>query len=767
MIRRFLRMMFADVAGTASPGVPANEGWEKRSLIRSVRRVVLLFAAMWQVAMALAAFSALGPAAWPLALAAAGISIVALVAFRMPRLDGVVPVAMAALGLGAYLASGDLDSVLVFTAAWQVNLSSFVAGLLILNPFAVPVVMATSLSVAGGILWMLPQWGAEFPVQVVVTQFAIIGALKWGGVKLVRAATDADTVAADLARAHRRQRLDEHTSAEMAEQSRVLHDTAINTLGAIANGGAGTADADQVREQCARDVAVLSALGGRHPLLQRADIMDVFTQPGLPTRRRGADDAQLERWGRALPEATVAGIVSCVREAVTNATKHSGADGVVVEAEADGSTLVVTVSDDGVGFVPEAHHSGSGIGLSILDRARDLGFDASVDSTPGRGTTVRIVVPDAPRPQPDAAVPARTADHALYARAGELWGLGVAVVSVILTVAGSADYAYALFPMIAIMLVSWFVYRTFPRVRSTPVFLVSLIVSTCAVFLLAATATTFGTDGAVHWHALAPTGPFVLLLTATQRRWARTAAVVAWAGTAVTLSVSLREVSTVAAAIVLVAAGVGVGFSGVWAVFQGVLRSLGDQAARSRHELDDARIRADLDAATQRNYRRWISAGLDSAIDLLRAIAERTLATQSPATCAACATEERHLRQIVQISPRFVNLSRELPQTLRIARAREVSLFLRTGDVDAPDIATARSIARSISASIAGLERGDTLRASLFPIAEGLQLTLLGHRITLDPEAAGTTLRKRIGSSELVEITYHRTDEGHRRHDRE
>jgi signal transduction histidine kinase len=83
-----------------------------------------------------------------------------------------------------------------------------------------------------------------------------------------------------------------------------------------------------------------------------------------------------------------------VQEALTNAVRHSRAAKVTVEvANADG--LDVTIQDDGQGFEPGARNvRGKRLGLtSMRDRASVLGGSLTIDSAPGRGSTVRLEVP--------------------------------------------------------------------------------------------------------------------------------------------------------------------------------------------------------------------------------------------------------------------------------------------------------------------------------------------------------------------------------------
>jgi PAS domain S-box-containing protein len=86
-----------------------------------------------------------------------------------------------------------------------------------------------------------------------------------------------------------------------------------------------------------------------------------------------------------------------MREAITNALKHSGCDELDASLEIGTDGLVGTVSDDGNGFDPVAapldgHRAGLGLG-SMRERAKMVGGQLNLTSRPGEGTTVRIRVP--------------------------------------------------------------------------------------------------------------------------------------------------------------------------------------------------------------------------------------------------------------------------------------------------------------------------------------------------------------------------------------
>jgi signal transduction histidine kinase len=79
-------------------------------------------------------------------------------------------------------------------------------------------------------------------------------------------------------------------------------------------------------------------------------------------------------------------------EAIQNATKHSGAPRVVVRLARGDRGALVEIADQGCGF--DLEQVGSSPGLTgMRDRIEAVGGSARVDSAPGRGTTVRFLVP--------------------------------------------------------------------------------------------------------------------------------------------------------------------------------------------------------------------------------------------------------------------------------------------------------------------------------------------------------------------------------------
>ncbi|WP_405878861.1 GAF domain-containing sensor histidine kinase [Streptomyces sp. NBC_01136] len=98
---------------------------------------------------------------------------------------------------------------------------------------------------------------------------------------------------------------------------------------------------------------------------------------------------------RALPAAQEEAMLRVAQEALHNALRHSGAGRVDVTLKKRGPGVVLRVGDDGSGFDPTAiRTAGRHLGLvSMRDRSSGVGGTLTVESAPGRGTTIEMEVP--------------------------------------------------------------------------------------------------------------------------------------------------------------------------------------------------------------------------------------------------------------------------------------------------------------------------------------------------------------------------------------
>jgi PAS domain S-box-containing protein len=81
------------------------------------------------------------------------------------------------------------------------------------------------------------------------------------------------------------------------------------------------------------------------------------------------------------------------QEALHNTVRHARANNVTIKMVCEGGRITLEVSDDGVGFDPGGEFPGH-LGLrSMRERAQRLGGTLTLESEPGAGTAVRVLIP--------------------------------------------------------------------------------------------------------------------------------------------------------------------------------------------------------------------------------------------------------------------------------------------------------------------------------------------------------------------------------------
>jgi two-component system sensor histidine kinase UhpB len=80
------------------------------------------------------------------------------------------------------------------------------------------------------------------------------------------------------------------------------------------------------------------------------------------------------------------------QEALTNVARHAHATGVELRLQQKGTRAVLTVRDDGCGLSPGALPSAHGI-RGMRERAMLIGAQLHIESTPGRGTEIKLSIP--------------------------------------------------------------------------------------------------------------------------------------------------------------------------------------------------------------------------------------------------------------------------------------------------------------------------------------------------------------------------------------
>jgi PAS domain S-box-containing protein len=105
-------------------------------------------------------------------------------------------------------------------------------------------------------------------------------------------------------------------------------------------------------------------------------------------------DCKVRNLPRILDHDVALSLFRVVQEALRNVIRHSHAAQVQVELFADGPTIRLRITDDGVGFDSAAPEHAEGLGLvSMKERLRLVGGECTISSQPARGTRVEARVP--------------------------------------------------------------------------------------------------------------------------------------------------------------------------------------------------------------------------------------------------------------------------------------------------------------------------------------------------------------------------------------
>lgn len=207
--------------------------------------------------------------------------------------------------------------------------------------------------------------------------------------------------------------------ATLRERNRLaanLHDTLLQTLGGIGfQIGAGEAEA-ALPDRAGKPIAQLavarrildhavqelrsSVWALRSPPLQGksfpAALQEVVEREGLGRATR--IEVRTEGDFSHVSDFVAGNLVFAAQEALRNALKHAAPRVVTLEATTAARTgwISVSIRDDGAGFVPGqvsgAHQGHFGL-VGMRERIERLEGTLHLESTPGRGTTVRLEVP--------------------------------------------------------------------------------------------------------------------------------------------------------------------------------------------------------------------------------------------------------------------------------------------------------------------------------------------------------------------------------------
>jgi signal transduction histidine kinase len=99
--------------------------------------------------------------------------------------------------------------------------------------------------------------------------------------------------------------------------------------------------------------------------------------------------------GERISPAVETALYRIAQEALTNVVRHSHAHTVGILLERRKDRVILFVEDDGIGFDPESNGNGN-LGLvGMRERAELLGGTLAIESIAGKGTTIKVEVPNA------------------------------------------------------------------------------------------------------------------------------------------------------------------------------------------------------------------------------------------------------------------------------------------------------------------------------------------------------------------------------------
>ncbi len=159
---------------------------------------------------------------------------------------------------------------------------------------------------------------------------------------------------------------------------------------------AARAQLDRLRQLAGEALEELRSLilGLRPPELERDGLAGTLRKEvEMVARTHGTDvRLQVEAGFTSDGDERELALLRIAHEALHNAVRHAKANHVTVRLAGENGTLVVEVSDDGIGFDPHAPDVRSRhLGLtSMEERARELEGRLRISSAPGQGTTVRV-----------------------------------------------------------------------------------------------------------------------------------------------------------------------------------------------------------------------------------------------------------------------------------------------------------------------------------------------------------------------------------------
>ena len=129
----------------------------------------------------------------------------------------------------------------------------------------------------------------------------------------------------------------------------------------------------------------------RPPILEEVGLVEALQQRLAAVEQRTNVEARQPTQGDVedLPDEVEERLFYIAQEALNNALRHAAATEVIVRIEIEANEVLLSVEDNGLGFVPSADSAGMGL-ATMQERAAAIGGRITIASAPG--TTVEVAV---------------------------------------------------------------------------------------------------------------------------------------------------------------------------------------------------------------------------------------------------------------------------------------------------------------------------------------------------------------------------------------
>jgi len=504
---------------------------------------------------------------------------------------------------------------------------------------------------------------------------------------------------------------------EKTEIARVIHDSAINTLAAVASGRLGS-KLSTIRARCQQDVVTLTNLlrSERPSTTLLADPWETAAAEGLTLVPLGVSRESFDARLAGLPESVAHAVTAALAEAIRNCAKHAYASEVELSVTRRENEVVFVIADNGVGFDGEIP-ADRGIQRSIVNCCEGAGIAVRITTQPGHGTSIYLTwrIPEH----------AHGDDHEVGLEQDEfltraVWAINKIGPTLIAASIGTAligargkPPAWVIATLVMLVVTSFVAHRWYRNSLQLPTWFACLLLLEipCAIITAEYHQPKCGPAAVTAWSAasFAPAALLVILLY--RKAWATFALMVI---VVCSYSAAYRIEPSPSCGHTTPAFGsIGLVFVLSMWLYRRRLWSLTAlehktemEAAAHRRQIIEAEA-AQRIRATRRSY------VLKSSAGLLSGLANGELSPYDAAVKQQCAAEESYLRELTTLRLELVELGECLSRSLALAHQRSVTLQIMAVEDDLPG-PVVLALDRMLSAAIVSAKPGDTISFSLY-----------------------------------------------------